>query len=194
MATFREVVGNATFINGPPIENPTQTPLHLSSDSQLLFPFMNFTCSGTMTRLTFLGWLSDSSEQFNVTRLTSLPYFSLWRPRQDQYFEEAEQIGSDSLTQLYRINATYQLVEVTLSTDIQFNPSDVLGVTSISQPRRSDSTFASGISMTILSESRDYDKTLRCDYIGHATGQSVCVQCSEALNSSPYIAIETGEM
>ena len=75
--TFHEVLRNVTFVNGPPIPDPPPT-LDLSR-GRLLFPFMNFTCNGTIKRLTFLGWLNESGEPFDVT---SWPYFSLWRPLQ----------------------------------------------------------------------------------------------------------------
>ena len=129
--TFSEVVRNATFVNGPPIPNPPPT-LNLSRGRQLLFPFMNFTCNGRITRLTFLGWLSGSSEQFDVTSLTSGPYFFL----RCQYISLRTRIykfhGPDDLLtgslSLSGINVTHQVVEVTLTTNVMFSADDILGV------------------------------------------------------------------
>ena len=182
--TFSEVVRNATFINGPPIPNPPPT-LDLSGGRQLLFPFMNFTCSGIITRLTFLGWLNESSEPFDVARLTSWPYFSLWRPHQHQYFEEI-QIGPSyhDLQASLRLNdQDDQLVEVTfsLTTNIMFSANDILGVT------RNDSTIHDGISMAVLG----YSETPVC-----YTWQSTPARCNATMfqEKQPYIAIETGKI
>ena len=184
-------MSNATFVNVPPTSNPPPT-LNLVSGRQLLFPFMNFTCNGTITRLTFLGWLGESGgrQQSDITtRLTLWPHFSLWRPRQDQYPEETEQIGPESPRQ-YRINATYQLAMVEVTINTRFYANDILGVTLLD---RGDSTTESGISMAILTESRDYGKTLYCYYTDR--GQREHISCNEdSSRERPYIAIEIGEL
>ena len=177
---------NATFINGPPIPDPPQT-LYLFSGRQLLFPFINFTCNGRITRLTFLGWLSGSSEQFNVTRLTSWPYFSLWRPSQHQ-FEEI-QIGPNNKYDLQaspRLNdQDDHLVEVTfsLTTNVMFSANDILGVIQ----RSNDSIIYNGISMAVLG----YSETPVC-----YAWQSTHARCNATMfrEKQPYIAIETGEI
>ena len=193
--TFNEVVRNATFINGPPIPDPPPT-LDLVSDEQLLFPFMNFTCNGRITRLTFLGWLNDheSSEpfQFDATRLTSWPYFSLWRPRQHQYFEEI-QIGPNyhDLQASLRINdLDDQLVKVnfSLTTNVMFSANDILGVT---QRYYNDSTLTQPDSINISMAVLGYSETPIC-----YTWQSIPTSCNATMfqEKQPYIAIETGEI
>ena len=147
---------------------------------------MNFTCNGRILRLTFLGWLNESSEPFDITRLTSWPYFSLWRPRQHQYFEEI-QIGPNNNYDLQvslRLNdQDDQLVEVTfsLTTNIVFSANDILGVT------RNDSIIHNGISMAVLG----YSETPVC-----YTWQSTPARCNATMlqEKQPYIAIETGEI
>ena len=183
--TFREVVNNATFVNGPPIPDPPQQ-LDLSSGRQLLLPFMNFTCDGTITRLTFFGWLnSESSESFNVTRLTSWPYFSLWHQfYEHRGYEKVCEIGpehSDLLMGSMRLN---HLVEVTLTTNVMINEGNILGVR-----LQSGSPISNGIDITVLKDSRGYGKTLVCD----AYEQSTRVRCSTEFQEKLYISIETGE-
>ena len=167
-------MSNATYVNGPPIPNPPQL-LDLSGGMQLLFPF---SCSGTITKLMFLGWLDESSAQFDVARLTSWPYFSLWHQvettqnsRSNHQYEEVYQIGPDDLDlqmhigsprlSMHRFNR--QLVEVSLTTNVPITAGDVLGVT-LQQRYPSPSH---GINMTVLKESNGYGKTLVC-YAGDA--------------------------
>ena len=188
--TFSEVVRNATFVNGPPlIPNPPPT-LNLSGGRQLLFPFMNFTCNGRIIRLTFLGWLSGSSEQFDVTRLMSWPYFSLWRPHQHQ-FEEIQIGPNDLLTgslSLSRINVTHQMVEVTLTTNVMFSADDILGVTLWQNRLPTGNGIYSSIE---LLKSRGYGETPVYDH----NCQSTHAQCNlYSLQEKPYVAIEIGEM
>ena len=168
--TFREVVRNATFVNGPPV--PASPPtLNLSRDRQLLFPFMNFTCNGTITRLTFLGWLSDSSgagqvdNNIIITGLTLGPYFSLWHPQYDMYaFEEINQIEVDQKSiSISRSTLNNQLVEATLMTNVVFSQGDVLG---IRLQQYYGTSIRSGISMKVLKQSRGYGTTLDCFHIG----------------------------
>jgi hypothetical protein len=153
---------------------------------------MNFTCGGTIRRLTFLGWLSESTERFDITRLTSWPHFSLWHPRHHPYFEEMQQIGPsyyDLQTDSLRLNANHQLVEVTfnLTMNITFSADDILGVT---LTQRNGSTVGSGINMTVVKESRGYGKTLVC----YPNSRSTHACFEDSFRERPYIAIETGEI
>ena len=187
--TLREVVRNATFVNGPPISNPPQT-LNLFSGRQL-FPFMNFTCNGTITRLTFLGWLSGPSEQFDITSLTLGPYFFLWRWRQHQYDEipigpDYNNLLTGSLN-ISRINVTHRVVEVTLTTNVMFSADDILGV--LVAQRQGGLPAGNDIYSIDLLKSRGYGETPVCQ------STHMHAQCdSYSLQEKPYIAIETGEM
>ena len=130
--TYDAVLGNATLLaNGPLILDPPQI-LNLSSGKQLLLPFMTFTCSGTITRLTFLGWLSESSERFNIARLTSWPYFFLWHRCDDHYdfYHKIAEIGPTDPNQLRvsMMNGNNVMVVITLTTSITVNEGDILGV------------------------------------------------------------------
>ena len=191
-------MGNATYVNGPPVPYPPQL-LDLSGDRQLLFPFMTFSCSGTITRLMFLGWLDESSAQFDVARLTSWPYFSLWHrvehaqnlvwSRSNRQYEEVRQIGPDILDlQMVSLRLTrfnHQLVEVSLTTNVTITAGDVLGVT-LQQRYPSPSH---GINMTVLKESNGYGKTLVC-----YAGDMQLYTCNTSFfQETPYIAIKTGE-
>lgn len=185
LPTFQEVVNNAAFVNGPPIPNPPHQ-LALSSGRQLLFPSMNFTCSGTITRLTFLGWLNESSDQFSVTNLTSWPYFSLWHSfYAEDGFMKVNGIGPDRYDSLrldVMLNENdHQLVKVTLRTNVMVTEGNILGV----QLQQNDSLIKNGIDMTVLKEPGGYGLTLVCD--------NEITSCYEEFEI-PYIYIQTGEM
>ena len=189
------------YINGPPIPNPPKQ-LDLSpgrtSGRQLLFPFMNFTCSGTITRLAFLGWLSESSEQFNIASLTSWPYFSLWH-QDRQYtsgyaFEEINPVIDDYDQLNISINRSIfsnQLVEVVLTINTTFSQGDILG---IRLQQHDQSISENGINMAVLKQSEAYDQ-IHCQVCGaeyYDTGG--CTDPAIENQEIPYIAIETGEM
>ena len=193
-------MNNATYVNGPPIPNPPQL-LDLSGGMQLLFPF---SCSGTITKVMFLGRLDESSVQFDVARLTSWPYFSLrhqvettqnlvW-PRSNHQYVEGHQIGPNDLDlqmhmgslrlSMHRFNN--QLVEVSLTTNVPITAGDALGVT---LEQRYPTPYH-GINMTVLKESNGYGKTLVC-YAGDVQLYTWCN--TSFFQEIPYIAIKTGE-
>ena len=158
-------MNNATYLyNSPPIPNPSQQ-LDLSSSRQLLFPSMKFFCGGgTIRRFTFLGWLNESSEQLNVTRLTSWPHFSLWHRYNGQPPESRYQIGPEYHDQLIEnsniINNQILVVEVNFTTGITFNQDDILGI----RLQQCDPPISrNGIDMTVLKRSGIYGQTLVCD-------------------------------
>ena len=79
-----EVVNKAMFINGN--DNGHRSPILTAIDQigpteQLLFPFMNFTCSGGLTRLMFVA---NRHRESNQNLVTSWPMFSLWQT--DEYY------------------------------------------------------------------------------------------------------------
>ena len=187
--TLREVVSNTTmpyYIDGPPIPYPPQQ-LDFSDARHLLFPFMKFTCTGTITKLAFLGWLSGSVEQFNVPRLTPWPYFSLWH--QDQHWQQiyVKIAGIDyDQRNINRNILNNQLVEVTLTTNITFSQGDFLGISLLQH----SSPIESGINMAILKQSEVHGRTQVC-YIYHNFEHD---WCTESEIEKLYIAIEIGEM
>jgi hypothetical protein len=156
---------------------------------------MNFKCSGAITRLTFLGWLSESSEDLNVTgRLTSWPYFSLWH-QDRQYtggsaFEKMNQLHYDQLSiSINRSILNNQLVEVTLMTNVTFNQGDILGIR-----RQQRYPIENDINMAVLKQSGVYGRTQICDAGNHEFGW--CTEPAIEIQEKVYIsiAIETGEM
>jgi hypothetical protein len=103
-----------------------------------------------------------------------------------------QQIGPsyyDLQTDSLRLNANHQLVEVTfsLAMNIMFSANDILGVT---LTQRNGSSVGSGISMTVVKESRGYGKTLAC----YPNLRSTHACFEDSFRERPYIAIETGEM
>ena len=76
-------MNKAVFINGD--DNDYRSPIDplsviddIGPMEQLLFPFMNFTCSGMiLTRLTFMARRKLNADSSRL--LTSWPVFSLWQ-------------------------------------------------------------------------------------------------------------------
>ena len=143
-----------------------------------------------MTRLTFLGWLSESSQPFDITRLTSWPLFSLWRQFIKGHFWLVQDIVPFE-TDLDQHKTINQLVEVTLTSRVNFNEGDILGVKS----QQRDGPILNGTTnatMTVLKQSGGYGQTLGC----HMAGTSWCSESNAVtVQGIPYITvtIETGE-
>ena len=163
LPTFDEVVSNAININRYPIPTAPQQ-LNLSGSNQLLLTFMNFTCNGTITKLTYIGQLEFRPSHYDYTSgeyyVTTWPYFSLWHRQfhgQRDYFEEIHGIGPSNRNQLsithFNINEVNAFMEVTvnLATNVTFKEGDILGV-------RMQQTITSGspITCTVLKQVGGY--------------------------------------
>ena len=81
-------MNKAMFINVAGDDDDYRSPIDplsviddIGPMEQLLFPFMNFTCSGMITSLTFMARseLNTDSSQLQNGVLTSWPVFSLWQ-------------------------------------------------------------------------------------------------------------------
>ena len=194
LPTFDEVVSNAININRYPVPTAPQQ-LNLSGSNQLLLTFMNFTCNGTITKLTYIGQLrpshyDDTSGEYYVT---TWPYFSLWHrqfhePR--DYFEETHGIGPSNHSQLsithFNINEVNAFVEVNvnLATNVTFKEGDILGV-------RMQQTITSGsFPITVLKQEGGYGLTRICDH-QNAGGQ--CSEMSDEIQEIPYISVGTSK-
>ena len=150
---------------------------------------MKFVCGGggTIKRFTFLGWVNESSEQFNVIRLTSWPYFSLWHQHNGQLQDWYQiVIGPEYHDELIVniISNQPQVVEImlTFTTNVAFSQGDILGV----GLQQCDPPISrNGIHMTVLERPGIYGQTLVCDININ--------ECNTSTGLLPYIAIETGE-
>ena len=181
--TLHEVMSNATFINDRLPPNPPQQ-LDLSNGRLLLLPFMTFVCNGTITRLTYFGWLSEPSEHFSVRRLTSWPHFSLWRRCEDHHYfvKETVEIGPTDPDQLSVSMLNRNNVVVMITSSVTFNVGDILGV----RLQQRNTSITNGITISVQKQSDDYDQTPVC-------GLQPNSSCSQPQNMTyqgrPYISI-----
>jgi hypothetical protein len=157
---------------------------------QLLFPFMNFTCSGNITRLIFVA---RRTHQLN--NVTSWPVFSLWHHMGDDFIQiqrlgpitasvqpASRSMTGDSQEEVFMINFT---------PPIPFEPSYMLGVRQyyslITQP---------DWYIKVLRQRGGYGLTLMCarsdQYIPDLDGRRRCpVVAVTEEQEMPYIAVET---
>ena len=197
--TLDNLMNKAIFINSPPtpLPEPTQQPGSTTFSRQLLLPFMNFTCNGTLVRLIFVAnkhlQYYDHNAGGNVEKLTlaSWPCFSLWRHhRREGYFEKMHDIGPFDPNQLtvFRAETTgvARLVEVNLTAT--FKEGDVLGVALGGQQSSAHgdpvSTITPSNDLKLLKEAEGYGRTLVCN-------NTRCSEHSVMNQEMPYIAVET---
>ena len=125
---FHEVINNAMYIYGTPIRTDLPNSL-LPVDQLVLFPFMNFTCNGTIQKLIFLSKprCTMSAGPIETNPVSSLS-FSLWHRHPtvtDQYTVKRSTFinFTDNSTQDIRH------IEVTFNKpDALFEEGDVIGV------------------------------------------------------------------
>ena len=108
---------------------------------QLLFPLMNFTCSGSMTRLILVAHrsrahqLNPNSRQSNVT---SWPVFSLWRHTGGNFIKR-QALGPMHPDQIVSVQpasrsmsgdsqVVFEVLMIDFMPPIQFEPDYVLGL------------------------------------------------------------------
>ena len=205
--TPQEVVHNAMFIpHGQPLMSSTSTIAQsYYGFSQLIFPFMNFTCRGNITRLMFLARL-ERSEYSTLSTQAPIeviwPRFYLWwhsilSGNQHRYYD-MRSIGPVSPDHLVCIDVLdtpsgdYQvgLIEMRLATSgITFEEGDVLGLQqngSVITPTQS--------TVSVLRQRRGYGLTFNCSRGAyHECNEPVPDQVNrECYQQMPYIAVETG--
>ena len=187
----QQLIDDAIFVNGLPIPDPQQ---HLNLSRQLLLPFMNFTCNGTLRSLEFVA----TSDCNNAVNLMSWPYFSLWHHR-GGYFEERSHIGPSinplSVGSSLMMNRPFI---ATLTQEISFRDGDILGVQLHQQGRshpgpipHTRSVFKDG-TIKVLKQIGGYGLTQVCD----CQNDGRCCEpneTSEKIQEIPYIAIETSK-
>ena len=202
------------FIDGsgddytPPILSATD---QIGPMEQLLFPFMNFTCGGGLTRLMFVA---SRQRESNQNLITSWPVFSLWHTESDDdyrsfrlSFSPLNPIEITSLQPPSRSSIDGKEVEVVMvnfayAPPVRFVAGDVLGLRqyNVYRPQNehwhntsSTGTFwpvVSNYSIKVLRQSRGYGLALTCDelYTSCPTESDVNI-----VQEMPYIAIETSK-
>lgn len=117
--TPQEVVNNASFIL---CDQPSTSCVSNTILLTQLFPFMNFTCNSTITRLTFIAkrtttiripYSSKTSRQLpqwtnelSTSYVASWPRFSLWRHYNDSFYDMGNGIGPSDSNQLLVLQVT----------------------------------------------------------------------------------------
>ena len=179
----------------------TAQPYHLYNErfirDQVIFPFINFTCTGTIRRLIFVARLERSSYPLwqTLSNFDAWPHFYLWRHNShynddDHCFNNMCSIGPSSPDQLVCVatntDAQIGLIEMTLPTSVGFEEDDILGLQQQSNLRTPAST------VSVLRHRRGYGLIVNCPI-----GVPVCnepKQINRENQQMPYIAIKTGKL
>ena len=178
---------------------------HTSPLTQLLFPFMNFTCDGNITRLMFVAnrsrhRLSDSGVGGSQIA-TSWPVFSLWHQYDSDQYREMRSMVPFCPDERTPASVTDDvLVEaVNVIPHVRFEAGDILG---LRQPfQHCQNTGAHGQSsnwqsqllncrVKLLRQRGGYGLTQICTP-STDSGCQVWDMGIEELQQTPYIAIET---
>ena len=174
---------------------------------QLLFPFMHFTCSGSITRLMFVANRSRESSQ-NV--VTSWPVFSLWHHNDatSDNFLEVRSMGPLSPCQItslqpasrsMRGNRQVEVVMINFTSPVSFVAGDILGLRQndtiqyqyqYNNSNTKTGTFLLSRSIRVLRQSGGgYGLALTCN----EWDSSGCTVDTRVIQEVPYIAIETSK-
>ena len=163
----------------------------------LLFPFMNFTCDGTITRLMFIARLISNSRihHFDPMLLSTWPQFFLWRDHGNDIHtigpSERSQIQTTGTESTYT-NTVDEIgrFEIDLApSPVPFREGDILGL-------HMNHTFMIRIGnhakLTVLGHRKGYGLRLSCnqDHVCTDPGQAR----REDIQFMPYIAVETGKL
>ena len=153
------------FINGD--DDDYRSPILSAIDvigptEQLLFPFMNFTCSGSMTRLIFVArrahQLNPDSHQNNAT---SWPVFSLWHLTGDDFMER-QPLGPMHPNQIVSIQPAsrsmsgdsqevFEVFMIDFMPPIQFEPGYILGLRQYSMSAQPNQCNRQGLRQLVVS-------------------------------------------
>ena len=184
---FHEIVDKAMFVYDHRSPIQAATSQILPTAPQLLFPFMNFTCSGSITRLMFVAsGLSDLSDDV----ISQTPVFSLWHRDGDNFWKRRSMgmFHSNQLTFNQAVAVTdVGLVEITFYTpSIRFQAGDILGLKQpqIIHKNNFSSNLLSPVNIRLLRQRGGYGLTFMCT----PSGLECLVWGREV--QLPYIAIE----
>ena len=193
-------MNKAMFINGN--DDDYTSPILSATDligptDRLLFPFMNFTCNGSLTRLMFVA---NRYRESNRNLVTSWPVFSLWRIDEDYgNFQQSTSIGPDQITLLEPPSRSLiddsevDVVVINFTSPIRFVAGDILGLRQHNRPQNISSTgtfwpVVSDNSIKVLRQSGGYGLTLTCGDL-----YTSCPTDINGVQEMPYIAIETSK-
>ena len=226
--TFREVVENAMHIYGPPVKLPPMIPTYAGqthssivpppatqeeirdlSSEFLAFPFMKFTCNGTIKKLMFVSdRLVNDSADMTISPSVNVPDFSLWQqnstdPRNFSMVHRSAPFSYDQYVISHKSD-TVGLIEVNFTSSSNFKDGDFLGL----KQRKTTAELLCcynipaliaqhdvAISLRILRQERGYDTTKVCSCCTGCDGCSQCQSPSSWHNRqiTPFVAVETGE-
>ena len=94
------------------------------SQSQLrVLPSMNFSCSGTISRWTFVAW-----KPWKQRNGDQYPIFQLWRPNGTEGYERVHELSTNRVSLTAQRNSRLTIAEYVPAVPIPFEPGDVLGV------------------------------------------------------------------
>ena len=210
--SVHEVMNKAMYIydHRSPIDAATD---QIHPMEQLLFPFMNFTCSGNITRLMFVANRSRESSQSEVI---SWPKFSLWcrlRSVGNNHFIEVvpnlgpvnpDQIVSVQPASRSAIDKQVEVVVINFVHPIEFQAGYILGIRqysyydyddlmpTISTEFNDDYQLPINYAINVLRQRGGYGFRLVCAYNNYPQNYYRCQQDSK-LQEMPYIAIETSK-
>ena len=185
-----------------------RSPIRAATDQidpmeQLLFPFMNFTCSGRITRLMFVARKSIEFNNINHQNysVTSWPMFSLWH-RVGNNFMWMQRLGPTSPSQLQITSQTIQsassgsttgdrqdevvVINFTMPNSIPFGSGYILG---LRQNSLNTSSNQPSWNIKVLRQSGGYGLKLHvvCDGLQLRRCPVDVMEYQEV----PYIAVET---
>ena len=198
--SVHEVVNKAMYVydHRSPIDAATGSTID-GSTQQLLFPFMNFTCNGSITRLMFVARkiniiARESSPKNAVRTLTSWPMFSLWHRESDSHFRKTNNIRDPlQITTLQppgRVlidDGEVGVVVINFTVPVVFEAGNILGLrqdTGISLPN----DLLVSYSIKVLGQRRGYSLAQICGQWVTFSGECAVTASDQAM---PYIAIET---
>ena len=183
------------FINGDgysytsPILAATD-PFANDPPDQLLFPFMNFTCSGSITRLIFVA--RRYHEVNNDNNVASWPVFSLWHNMSGDVMH-IQHLGPMHPNQIASIqpastfmtdNSQEEVFMINFSSPIPFENGYILGL----RQYRNASSHQSDSYIKVLRLSGGYGLTFR---IYNCSSQYMPRRCLTKHQEVPYIAVDT---
>lgn len=204
----REVMNKAMFINNDGTSPILSAIDQIGPTEQLLFPFMNFTCDGSLTRLMFVA---SRQRELNKNVIISWPMFFLWHSDEDNSNFQLISIGPSARNQITSLQPPsissingneVEVVMVNFASPIRFVAGDILGLRQHNRPQtqylsNTSSTqnttlepLVSDSSIRVLRQSGGYGLALICDEWYQSHGCPISVR---RVQEMPYIAIETSK-
>ena len=204
LSSYSEVVRNAMHLYGPPVpsdlslSDETQIPPLISDNGlALIFPCMNFTCSGRIKKLIFVA-LDE-----NLMDTSRLPIFALWNTTCTSgqcFWIEKQRLDTQHPQLVYMSNLSQGVgvYEIVLTSNISFHHGDYLGLrrpfTSTQQPAllyQRDGGYCNAEALT-LNNDQTRQIVERQDsilpYIATETGQT-CMQAIRFIDHNNNIFV-----